>query len=322
MVAILAAMPRPLARRRRPRPPHVVVLGDLMLDAVVLPMRALEEATDVPGRVALRQGGSAATTARWLARLGARSTLVCAVGRDRLGRVLLDVVARDGVHVRATRFAGVRTGRIGVVVATDGERSFVADRGAADRLAPADLSPPTFRADLLHLPAYSLLGEPLGRAGRRAIELARGAGALVSLDLASMRPLLAHGQRAAAALVRETAPDVLFATRAESQALLGGPYLSGLGDLASVVVIKEGRAGASVLARDDASRFTFEVATRPIDAPDTTGAGDAFDAGFLVAWLGLPAEERNRPAGLRRAVVAANRAASRHLANPGRELSL
>jgi sugar/nucleoside kinase (ribokinase family) len=298
------------------------VVGDLVLDAVVLPQRTLEIATDVPGRVALRQGGSAATTARWLARLGARTTFVCSIGRDALGRALVDAVAGDGVRVRATRVAGARTGRIGVIVAADGERSFVADRGAADHLAPADLTAATFQADVLHLPAYSLLGEPLGRAGRHAVELARDAGAVVSLDLASMRPLLAHGQRAATSLVRDAAPDVLFATRLESQALLGGPYLAGLGELAPLVVIKEGRNGASVLARDGGAPFTFEVATRAIDAPDTTGAGDAFDAGFLVAWLSLPRDERSRPAGLRRAVVAGNRAAARHLASPGKELSL
>jgi sugar/nucleoside kinase (ribokinase family) len=297
-------------------------VGDLLLDAVVLPMRTPEPATDVPGRIALRQGGSAATTARWLARLGARTTFVCSVGRDPLGRALVDVVASDGVRVRATRVAGVRTGRIGVIVGSDGERSFVADRGAADELTAADLVAATFEAEVLHLPAYSLLGEPLGRAGRHAIELARAGGARVSVDLASMRPLLARGQRAATTLVRDAAPDVLFATRAESQALLGGPYLSELVDLAPLVVIKEGRNGATVMARDGGSRFTFEVATRAIDAQDTTGAGDAFDAGFLVAWLNLPEAERNRPAGLRRAAVAANRAAARHLANPGKELSL
>jgi len=293
-----------------------------VLDAVILPIRTPEPATDVPGRVALRQGGSAATTARWLARLGARTTLVCSVGRDPLGRALVDVVAADGVRVRATRVAGARTGRIGVIVGSDGERSFVADRGAADGLAPADLTAATFEADVLHLPAYSLLGEPLGRAGAHGIELARRAGARVSLDLASMRPLLARGQRAATTLVRDAAPDVLFATRAESQALLGGPWLSDMFELAPLVVIKEGRNGASVLAQDGGSRFTFEVATRSVAAPDTTGAGDAFDAGFLAAWLHMPEAERNRPAGLRRAVVAANRAAARHLANPGKELSL
>src|SRR5690349_17990897 len=66
------------ARPGRPRrnggrgptgPARIVVVGDLMLDVVLLPERALESGTDVPGRVALVQGGSAANTARWLARL-------------------------------------------------------------------------------------------------------------------------------------------------------------------------------------------------------------------------------------------------------------
>ena len=108
--------------------PRVAVLGDLMLDVVLTPERAPETGTDVPGRVALRQGGSAANTARWLARLGASSTLICAVGRDPEGRALVAALERDGVRVRATRVAGGRTGRIGVLVAPGGERSFVADR--------------------------------------------------------------------------------------------------------------------------------------------------------------------------------------------------
>src|SRR5439155_11074588 len=133
-----------------------------------------------------------------------------------------------------------------VLVAPGGERSFVADRAAADRLAPADLVARAFGVDLLHLPAYSLLGETLGLAGQRAIELARAGRALVSLDLSSVGPLLADGRRAALRLVRETAPDVLFATRAEAEAIVGGRDISGLGEIAPIVVIKQGRSGASV----------------------------------------------------------------------------
>jgi sugar/nucleoside kinase (ribokinase family) len=117
----------------------VVVLGDLMVDVVLAPAQPLVSATDVPGRVSFVQGGSAANTARWLARLGARSSLVCSVGRDAAGRALIDALRGDGVVMRASRVTGARTGRIGVVLAPDGERSFVADRGAADRLAPGDL---------------------------------------------------------------------------------------------------------------------------------------------------------------------------------------
>lgn len=312
----------PALRRPGARVPRVVVVGDLMLDVVLAPASPMRSGTDVAGRVALRQGGSAASTARWVARLGARSTLVCAVGRDPEGRALVAALAADGVRVRATRVAGERTGRIGVLVAPGGERSFVADRGAADGLSPADLSAATFRADHLHLPAYSLLGEPLGQAGRRAIELARGGGAAISLDLSSVGPLLAGGRRAALRLVRDAAPDVLFATRVEAEALVGRGDIDGLRDLARIAVIKQGRAGALVLAGTPAAPIAFEVATVQLQAVDTTGAGDAFDAGFLVAWLAAAPDTRNRPATLRRAVLAAHRTAARQLASAPRELSL
>src|ERR687894_510686 len=102
-----------LPRRRSAAPAlRAVVLGDLMLDVVLAPARPLESGTDVPGTVALRQGGSAANTARWLARLGVRTTLVAAVGRDPAGRALVDALKADGVRVRAARVAGSRTGRI------------------------------------------------------------------------------------------------------------------------------------------------------------------------------------------------------------------
>jgi ribokinase len=310
--------------RSRVQPPRVVVLGDLMLDVVIAPAGALAVATDVPGRVSLRQGGSAATTARWLARLGARSALITAVGRDAPGRALLDDLRGDGVAVHAARPAGLRTGRIAVMVA-GGERSFVADRGAADALSAADLRVAWFaRADLVHLPIYSLLGAPLGVAGRRAVTLARAAGALVSLDLASIGPMLAEGRLGAMTLVREVAPDLLFSTAAEARALLGGPSTEGLLEFAPTAVVKRGSKGATVLARVPASagrRIRFEVATVPIDAPDTTGAGDAFDAGFLVSWLRARQDASPIPVALQRAAVAGHRAAARQLTAPRRELA-
>jgi sugar/nucleoside kinase (ribokinase family) len=313
-------MPRPVPRRR-PKRPRITVLGDLMLDAVVMPTRPLERGTDVPGRVALRQGGSAANSARWLARLGVRSTLVTAVGRDPIGRALVDELRRDGVTVRASRVAGKSTGRIGVVVQFGGERSFVADRGAADELRPTDLRSDWFAADLLHLPAYSLIGSPLGDAGRRAIELARGHGALISLDLASATPLLAKGRRAARRLVDDASPDLLFSTLSEAEAFLGGHELAGLLESAPLAVVKRGAGGATVLARAAAGVLRFEVATPGLTATDTTGAGDAFDAGFLAAFTAAPPDARLRPAALRRAAVAGHRAAARQLTAGTPELS-
>lgn len=294
-----------------------------MLDVVLAPAGPLEIGSDVPGRVSLVQGGSAANTARWLARLGARPSLICAVGRDPAGRALVDAVREDGVVSRVTRVAGERTGRIGVLVGPGGERSFVADRGAADGLAPGDLRAAWFAsADALHLPAYSLLGEPLGLAGRRAVTLAREAGSLVSVDLASIAPLLANGRRAARALIESVAPDLLFATAAEAEALLGRRAVDGLLDLAPAAVIKRGAKGATVLDREDGQRLRFEVATAHVVTTDSTGAGDAFDAGFLVGWLSARAAGRSTAASLQRAAVAGHRAAARQLMTPRQELAL
>ncbi len=295
-----------------------------MLDVVLAPGGPLRLGTDVPGRVTIHQGGSAANTARWLAWLGARTQLVCAVGRDAPGRALVAAVRSDGVTVRAIHQGTARTGRIGVVVTPGGERSFVADRAAADRLAPSDLRPTWFASvDLLHLPVYSLLGEPLGRAGRAAVELARAAGALISLDLASVGPLMAGGQAAARTLIGEVAPDLLLATATELRVLTGAGADAGERALAlaPVVVVKRGADGVSVLARGG-SPPRFDVATRPIAAIDTTGAGDAFDAGFIAEWLASRAAGRSATVGLRRAAVAGNRIAARQVSVPRRELRL
>ena len=298
------------------------MLGDLALDVVLAPSRPLEHGTDVPGVVRLHQGGSAANTARWLARLGIRTTLVCAVGRDAPGRALVAALQRAGVEVRAARPAGARTARIGMVVDVFGERSFVADRGAADFLAPADLRAAWFRgAAVLHLPGYSLLGSPLGEAAAGAIALAREAGAALSVDLASAAPLLARGRPAAHHLIGVVAPDLLFTNAAESAAFLGDADLERLLEFAPVAIVKQGAGGVTVLARAGARpAVRFAVATSPRATADTTGAGDAFDAGFLAAWLA--GGRATTPVALRRAAVAGNRAAARQIATRRPELVL
>ncbi len=302
--------------------PHAVVLGDLAIDVVVVPARPLERGTDVPGRVGFRQGGSAATTARWLARLGARTTLICAVGRDAPGRALVALLRDEGLTVHAVRVAAARTGRIAVLVDAEGERSFVADRAAADALSPEHLRASWLvGAELLHLPAYSLLGEPLGQAGLEAARLARAAGALVSLDLASAGPLLEQGRDAARAAIRAVGPAVLFATATEAEALLDARPLDELLGLAPVAVVKRGAKGATVLAREGRGRLRFEVATRPVESPDSIGAGDAFDAGFLVAWLAERRAGTSAARGLQRSALAGHRAAARHLAAPRAEMA-
>ena len=264
-----------------------------------------------------RQGGSAANTARWVARLGGEAVFIGAVGQDEWGRRLRDALKSAGVKVHLARHRAV-TARIVAVVEPGGERTFVTERGAADLLTADEMQPAWFaRAAGLHLPAYSLLNEPIATAAQRAIELARAAGAVVSVDLASRRPLLAHGRRSALARIAAVAPDLLFANASEAFALAGSRGDHHLLDLAPIVVIKDGASGCRLLIREPsglrAKPTRLAIATTPVEARDTTGAGDAFDAGFLLAWLAAPAETRSDAAVLRWAALAGHRAAARLL---------
>ena len=261
-----------------------------MLDVVLTPARPLER-RDRRARAGSRSARAARprTTARWLARLG-RALDARLRGRtrpDRAGPWSTALEPRRR-HGPATRVAGPADGP-DRGAGRAGRRALVRGRPGGRRPAPpADLDRLVAGWTCSTCRPTRCSASRSGMAGRRAIELARAAGALVSLDLASAGRSWRDGRRAALRLVSEAAPGrPVRDAAARREALLGGRDLDGLLELAPVVVIKRGARGATVLARpgEPGAACTFEVATRPLCAPDTTGAGDAFDAGFLVAWL-------------------------------------
>jgi sugar/nucleoside kinase (ribokinase family) len=330
------------AIRRAPRQPGLVVLGDLLLEVAVTAARPVQVGTDVPGSVRVRRGGSAANVAVAFAGLGGRASLIGSVGRDGVGRRLVDALRDSGVTVHAVR-VDAPTARLLDLIDRSGERSFVTERAAADGLRAADLRASWLRgARALHVPGYSLYNQPVGAAAGAAVGLlrepgrAQGSGSraplrpIVSVDLSSRAPMLAFGRQAAWQLIGELGPDVLFANASEGTALVRAGGLPKLLELASTVVIKEGPAGCRILWRGTGGEAEqLAVATTPIPAADTTGAGDAFAAGFLYALLNarnasaLPvADGRWNAALLRRAALAGHRAAADLLRRPRPELEL
>lgn len=301
------------------RKPRLLTIGDLTLDIVVSTASGPDVGTDVSATVAFRPGGSAANTARAFARLGGAASFLGAVGTDRVGRLAAQALIAEGVATRVVAKRG-RTARLIVLLATSGERSFLTDRGVADRLAWRDVRRAWIEGlDALHVPAYSLLQAPLSETAMRAVRVARAAGALVSVDLASRRPLLLDGPDAARARIASVGADVLFANRDEAIALVGPRGLARLLDLAPIVVIKAGAAGCTVMHGD----VNMAIAARPFKATDSTGAGDAFDAGFLFSLISTGrAPDALRRLDLRHAAYNGQRAAAEFIRGPRRELEL
>lgn len=259
----------------------VCTLGDLLLDVIVRLDGPIEEDADTYGRTRVSQGGQAANVASWVAELGGRARFVGKRARDPAGRLLADELAGRGVEVAGPE-AEVGTGTVVSIAGPDGRRTMLTDRGVATELTPDELEPDWFGAcNVLHVPAYSLVRRPIGDAARRAAELAREAGGRLSVDLSSTTAIRELGVGPFAALLRDLSPDVVFANEDEA-ALMPVD--------ADTVVTKLGARGCRVEDR----KGVRELSAHEAEVVDTTGAGDAFAAGFLLGGAELALEASAR----------------------------
>jgi sugar/nucleoside kinase (ribokinase family) len=261
----------------------VCTLGDLLLDVVVRLQGPLSPGDDTPAVTHVGPGGQAANVAAWAASLGARSRLIAKLGSDAGAQLASAELERRQVE----QVGPVVPGRGGVVVSVSGrgeQRSMLTDRGPARELRADEIDVAWLRgADVFHLSGYALLGGPIVEAGAKAAGAARAQGARISVDLASAAGITAFGPDRVRARLRQLEPDVLFASDGELEAL-GGKIESG------TLVVKHGPGGVTVVI-DGQSK---EHAPPAVDVVDSTGAGDALAAGFLVGGIeaGLEAAAR------------------------------
>lgn len=274
-----------------------VVVGQWMTDVVAELPGPLRQGTDTNASVQVLGGGAAANTAAWLAHDGEDTTLVARIGDDLLGRAGRADLERIGVVCRLAVDPRRPSGTCIVLVTPDGERTMIPDPGANEVLTPQDLPDDVFVAGAhLHLSGYTLLVDGSRMAGLAALDRARLRGMTTSVDVASVGPLADAG--AGAFLSWVTGVDVLLANESEAALLAGlpepgpddpeGRVFAGaalaartLCSVAGTTVVKLGPRGAYV---QDSSGATAHAPAEDVDAVDTTGAGDAFAAGWLPAW--------------------------------------
>ena len=250
---------------------RIATLGDLTLDVIVRLEVPLVPGDDVRARTRTGAGGQAANVASWAAALGAEARCIAKRGDDATGELVARELATRGVELAGPIGSGP-TGVIVSIVGPDGDRSMASDRGVAPTFAPDELDPASLDCDVLHVSGYALLRKPFVETALLAARLARRRRAVVSVDVAAWTEIRAYGPVRFRELLDAVTPDVLFATEAEWE-ILGAAYLG-----APTGVLKRGARGCTVLTAE--TRLDF--ASVESEVVDTTGAGDALAAGFLL----------------------------------------
>jgi ribokinase len=267
-------------RLPQPTPPAIIVVGSCIIDVNVraesLPARGeCLVATD-----ALTQlGGKASNQAIAIARLGGRAIIVTRVGDDPWARIALERWQREGIDTSCVAFDRTRPTGLGIVVVDRaGENVTLTYPGASAALSPADVTqaePAMAGAQVLS----AHLNAPLATI-EAALRIARARGVTTILNISppetlpeSFWPLI----------------DVSVVNRDEAERLTGiaiddsraaivaGERLMALGAGAAVVSLgRDGLICVTQTTRD-------VIAALPVEAVDTTGAGDALIAGIAVA---------------------------------------
>ncbi|MBI4884535.1 MAG: hypothetical protein HY826_10835 [Actinobacteria bacterium] len=252
-------------------------VGDLVEDVVVHLRGPVNVASDTSALIIRRRGGSAANVVAAACMAGGRARFIGQVGDDATGRGLTDSLAATGAEVVVRRRG--RSGTVVALIDVAGERTMLSDRGACTELSNPDRTW-LDGLTLLHIPFYSLVGEPLASTVATLAGWASASGIAISIDTSSSAVLQHVGIDEAVETIRSLRPRVVLANELEAATL--GEALQPQALAGAIVVVKQGAQPAIISQHGHATR---EVAAIAVDnVTDTTSAGDAFAAGFLLSF--------------------------------------
>lgn len=282
---------------------RILVVGDVMTDVIVVPEGPIVKGSDRRATVRSHPGGSGANQAVWLGAMAADVVFAARVGQADLamyagyfrGLNVVPVLAGD---------AELPSGVLVTIVDGDGERSFLTDRGANLNLGVADL-PASLLDDvsMVMVSGYSFFAPGPRAAVRALLAQAQARGIALAVDPASVGFLAETG--AAEFLAWTGGADWLFANADEAELLTGltdyRQQIVALGAHYRNVVVKRGGLGAALGGQ---AGVRLQLPAPEVTVVDTTGAGDAFAAGFLAALL----DGQNEAAAMAAGIAAGARA--------------
>jgi sugar/nucleoside kinase (ribokinase family) len=266
---------------------RVVVVGDLMTDTVAHATAQLARGSDTPATVTMHGGGSGANVAAWLAVDGTEVAFIGRRGADIAGRNRDMELMGYGVDARLVMDPDRPTGTCVVMITHKGDHTMLSDPGANAALAPDDLPEDLFTpGSHLHVSGYTLLNIGSRSAVLAALGRAQQVGMTISVDGGSSAPLGRVGAEPFLQLTNGV--TLLFVEPDQGKVLTGRDDPSQAARVLNAwypqVVMRLGTEGAIMYAggRPDPIRVSAPPIERIIDS---TGAADAFIAGFLPAWL-------------------------------------
>lgn len=285
------------------------VIGDIVQDIVVWQLEPVRGATDTKAEIHVARGGSAANVAAFAGPRTPTRFIGC-VGDDLAGLAVTRDLEARGVEVR-NQVSSLATGMIVLQIDETGERDMFPSRAACADLGPVD---PQWLDDIeiLHLTAYSFESGRTPGSVVEAAQAVRDRGGRISLDVSSVYTMDGLGRDFMWSMLEELRPAYISANRDEALWLgladgqTPGPELSRL-EGAQLM----GRNGKDETNVFRGGELIEVVPVEPATAiRDLTGAGDAFNAGFLVSVLNDGEDPRVN-------VLAGHALARRVLASPG-----
>ena len=260
----------------------ILCIGDIMLDVTVLLNRPIVEGLETRAKISTQGGGAAANVASWLSYNKTPAYLVTRVGDDSAGKTVIAELDSYGVEHSAQIIPNANTGVVIVIVGREGERTMFPDSGANAGLGLADL-PELSQFSAVYLSAYSLINTQSREGVLQIIEASKAAKLRIILDPATVGVLMEVGESAAIEWLSFI--DTIILNEEESHFLTGkeNPVdaAAKLLEHVNTVVIKRGSNGALAQNRGDQ---LIQVEAKKTSVVNTTGAGDAFAAGFISVW--------------------------------------